>query len=278
MSYYSLLGLKKEPFSTSPDPDFFYQSSQHHTALMRLMIEIRLRRGLSLILGDVGVGKTTLLRKVLQMVSQRPDIICTMILDPTYEDERAFLADLIKLFQIDFDMNGATVVEYREAIKDFLFQKGVEEGKIIVLLVDEAQKLNPVSLETLRTLLNYETNDYKLLQLVLLSQLEILPKLKQMQNLLDRIDLKFILKPLNQEEAEELIRFRLHKAGLSKDNNLFTYDAIQAIFEITRGSPRKITMFCHRALEAVVMHNLRQVDKNLIQDLTFEESMTLNVR
>ncbi|MFC1658604.1 ExeA family protein [Candidatus Omnitrophota bacterium] len=278
MSYYNFLGLNKEPFSTSPDPDFFYQSSQHNTALMRLMIEIRLRRGLSLILGDVGVGKTTLLRKVLQMVSQRPDIICTMILDPTFENEKEFLAGLIRAFQIDFEPNGATIAEYREAIKDFLFQKGVEESRIVLLLIDEAQKLNSDTLETLRTLLNYETNKYKLLQLVLLSQLEIMPKLKQMQNLLDRIDLKFILKPLNLEEAEELIHFRLYKAGLPRNNNLFTHDAVQAIYEVTSGSPRKITMLCHHALEEVVMHNLRRVDRSLIQDLTLAESMTLNVR
>ena len=79
------------------------------------------------------------------------------------------LADLIKVFQIDFEFNGATKAEYKEAIKNFLFQKGVEEGKTVVLLVDEAQKLNSTTLETLRTLLNYETNEYKLLQLVLLS-------------------------------------------------------------------------------------------------------------
>ncbi len=74
MSYYSVLGLDQEPFSTSPDPDFFFDSQEHHSALMRLLVEIRLRRGLSLVLGDVGVGKTTLSRKLFQMLKQREDI------------------------------------------------------------------------------------------------------------------------------------------------------------------------------------------------------------
>ena len=99
-----------------------------------------------------------------------------------------------------------------------------------------------------------------------------------MPNLLDRIDLNFMLKALSRDEVEELIRFRLFKAGLPRHMRLFTDEAIQAIYEITNGSPRQITMFCHRALEAVVMHNLRRVDKGLIQDLTLAESMALNVR
>lgn len=280
MSYYKLLGLRREPFSTSPDPEFFYQSSQHKAALMRLMVEIRLRRGLSLILGDVGVGKTTLLRKALQMFGERPDIISAMVLDPVYEDERAFFADLIRALKIEFEPDVDTqagIAEYKTAIKDFLFQKGVSETKTVVLLIDEAQKLSLSSLETLRTLLNFETNEYKLIQLVLLAQLEIVPKLKQMQNLMDRINLKFMLRPLNQEEVGELIRFRLQQAALWRGNYLFTDEAIQLIYEVTGGFPRRITMLCHRALESAVMYNLARVDKDLIQDLTFSESMALNI-
>lgn len=280
MSYYKLLGLDKEPFSTSPDPDFFYQSSGHQSILMRLMVEVRLRRGLSLIIGDVGVGKTTLLRKALQMFGRRSDIISAMILDPIYEHKKAFLADLIKAFKIDLSADKAslvTITECKTAIKNFLFQKGVDETKTVVLLIDEAQKLDFSSLETLRTLLNYETNEYKLLQVILLTQLELVPKLKTIHNLLDRIDLKFTLKSLSREEVGKMIRFRLKAAGCKQANRLFTDNAIQTIYEVTNGFPRKITRLSHQALKTIVMYNLPQVDKNLIQDLTLSESVALDV-
>ena len=156
MSYYKILGLDKEAFSTSPDPDFFYESQEHQAAIIRLMIEIRLRRGLSLILGDVGTGKTTLSRRLFQMLKQRKDIIFHMILDPTFETEGLFLDSLIRTFKLDMKGNQPTILDFKEAIKDYLFKMGVEEGKTVVLLIDEAQKLNKLSLEILRVLLNYE--------------------------------------------------------------------------------------------------------------------------
>ena len=100
MSYYKVLGLEKEPFSTSPDPAFFYQSDEHKTALTNILIEIRLKRGLSVILGDIGTGKTTLSRKLFQLLASRQDINFFMLLDPTYDSEELFLSALIRLFGI----------------------------------------------------------------------------------------------------------------------------------------------------------------------------------
>jgi general secretion pathway protein A len=94
MSYYKILGLEKEPFSTSPDPDFFYQSKEHKSALYRVRVAIELRRGLSIILGDVGTGKTTLSRKLSQLLSADASMIFAIILNPIYETEGQFLADL----------------------------------------------------------------------------------------------------------------------------------------------------------------------------------------
>jgi len=275
MSYYSLLGLNKEPFSTSPDPDFFYDSSEHHTALIRLMIEIRLKRGLSLILGDVGVGKTTLLRKLLRMFAKRLDIRCAVIFDPTYESEKVFINDLIHHFKIDIDYAGTELIDCKKALKNFLFQKGVEEEKTTVLLIDEAQKLSLSSLEVLRSLLNYETNEYKLLQLVLLGQLEILPRLKQMVNFLDRISFKYLLPPLTEEETYGMINFRLKQAGY-KGGSLFTREAIKEIWKITKGYPRRSTMLCHQALKELIMCNLDQIDRDLVQELFSKEAKIFN--
>lgn len=267
MSYFKVLGLEKEPFSTSPDPAFFYESQEHRAALMRLMIEIRLKRGLSVILGDIGTGKTTLSRKLFSLLKEREDIIFHMILDPTYDTEQLFLESLIRTFRIELNTATPTVLDYKEAIKKYLFQKGVEESKIIVLLIDEAQKLNPLSLEILRVLLNYETNEFKLLQLVLLAQLELLPKMRQIKNLWDRINLKYVLNPLDEKETKELIIFRLKAAGYGSSVDFFTDEAVAEIYRYTQGYPRRIAMLCHQSLKALVMESRPVADGALIREL-----------
>lgn len=272
MSYYTLLGLDKEPFSTSPDPTFFYESKEHHAALMRLMVEIRLKRGLSVILGDVGTGKTTLSRKLFQMLKEREDIIFYMILDPTYDTEELFMDSLIRTFKIEIPNPSPSILDYKEAIKKYLYQKGVEENKTVVLLVDEAQKLNSLSLETLRVLLNYETNEFKLLQLVLLAQLELLPNIRQIKNLWDRISLKYLLNPLDEQETREMIEFRIRAAGYESDVSFFTDEAITKLYQYTQGYPRRISMLCHNALKALVMESKPVVDAGIIQDLIARES------
>ena len=268
MSYYKILGLDKEPFSTSPDPAFFYESQEHHAALMRLMIEIRLKRGLSVILGDVGTGKTTLSRKLFQMLKEREDIIFHMILDPTYDSEKIFLDSLTRTFGIDISQGAEpSVLDYKEAIKKYLFQKAVEENKIIVLLVDEAQKLNTLSLEILRVMLNYETNEYKLLQVVLMGQMELLPRIREIKNLWDRVSLKYVLNPLDEKETKEMIGFRLKAAGYDSNVEFFTDEAIEEIYRYTQGYPRRISMLCHNSLKALVLESKHIIDVNIIRSL-----------
>jgi general secretion pathway protein A len=271
MSYYKVLGLEREPFSTSPDPHFFYESAEHRAALTRLIIEIRLRRGLSLILGDIGTGKSTLSRKLFQMLKERTDIIFHMILDPTYDTEELFLGSLVRTLQVEITASNPSILDYKEAIKRYLFQKGEEENKTIVLLIDEAQKLNPLSLETLRVLLNYESNEYKLLQLVLLVQLELLPRLREIKNLMDRISLKYILNLLDEIETKEMIEFRLREANGNSGMDLFTDGAIAKIYRFTQGYPWRIAMLCHNALKTLVMKNRPVVDGNLIGNLITQE-------
>ena len=271
MSYYKLLGLDKEPFSTTPDPEFFYDSKEHHAALMRLMIEIRLKRGLSLILGDVGTGKTTLSRKLFQMLKERNDIIFHMILDPTYETEELFLDSLIRTFKIEMNPSQCSILDFKEALKHYLYKTGIESNKTIVLLIDEAQKLNSLSLEILRVLLNYETNEYKLLQLVLLAQIELLPRIRETKNLMDRVNLKYVLNPLDIQETREMIRFRLKAAGYDSSFDIFSDAAVSEIYKYTQGYPRRISMLCHNALKSLVMENKSAVDTDIIRSLIEEE-------
>lgn len=273
MSYYQILGLEKEPFSTSPDPEFFYQSQEHQAALTRLLIEIRLRRGLSVILGDIGTGKTTLSRKLFQMLKGRPDTSFFMVLDPTYDTEEVFLESLLRTFQIQMQGERLALLDMKEAIKKYLFQKGVQENKTVILLIDEAQKLNAASLEVLRVLLNYETNEFKLLQLVLMAQLELLPKIREMRNLMDRISMKYILNPLDDAETKEMIAFRIRQAGYRSNMPLFKDDAVMEIYQHTQGYPRRIAMTAHKALKTLVMENKPVVDRDVVRRVIAEETL-----
>ena len=256
MSYYKILGLEKEPFSTSPDPAFFYQSKEHKSALYRLRNAIELRRGLSVVLGDVGTGKTTLSRKLTQFLSAEPNLIVAVMLNPIYESEQQFLAELVDRFHITINSDNPKepkTLDYLKVLEKFLFEKGVERNQTIVLLIDEAQQIISPCLEILRSLLNYESNEFKILQLILMGQMELLPRLSQMKNFWDRIALKYVLNPLEEDEVKEFIGFRLEAAGYASCYPLFIDAAVRGVYNYTQGYPRKITMLCHDALEYLVM-------------------------
>lgn len=273
MSYYKVLGFNKEPFSTSPDPDFFYLSREHETALTNILIELRLKRGLSVVLGDVGTGKTTLSRKLIQDLKEREDFILHIILDPTFDNEYLFLTSLVRNFEINHADNPAalTVLDLRELLERYLFQKGVGENRTVTLIIDEAQKLSENSLEILRVLLNYETNEFKLLQLILLGQLELYSKIMKIPNFFDRISFKYTLNPLDFKETKEMIEFRLIRAGYKSNMHLFLDDALKQIHQYSKGYPRRITMLCHRALKELVLRNKFVIDEQLVSDIIKSE-------
>lgn len=268
MNYCEILGLQKEPFSTTPDPHFFYRSRQHQDALERLEIALRLRRGLNLIIGDVGSGKTTLARVLLQNFADEANFQFFLILDPVFRSEYQFLRYLVEMFGAT--PRGRSTLDYRNALEAFLFQAGVEEGKVVVLIIDEGQKLTPSYIETIRTLLNFETNEYKLLQVIILGQLELLPKIRRKRNFMDRINLSYMINPLSYADTQQMIRFRLEVAEYEGDT-LFTEAATSLIYNYSKGSPRKITLMCHHALESLIMQDRTLVKEDIIQELIAAE-------
>lgn len=272
MSYFKVLGFEKEPFSTSPDPEFFYLSKEHEAALTNTLIELRLKRGLSVVLGDIGTGKTTLSRKLVQELKGRDDFIFHIILNPSFEDEKVFLSYLVRNFEIDIPAGvNPGVMELRDLLERFFFKKGVVEKKTIVVIIDEAQKMNEMSLECLRIFLNYETNNFKLLQLVLLGQLELHSKIMNMPNFFDRISFKYTLNPLGYEEVKELIEFRIRQAGFKSKTHLFLDGAIKEIYKYSRGYPRRVTMLCHKLLKQMVIKNKFVVDTRIVQGIINDE-------
>ena len=274
MSYYRVLGFDKEPFSTSPDPEFFFSSREHERALTNVLIELRLKRGLSVVLGDVGTGKTTLSRKLVQDLKEREDCLFHIMLDPSFENRTLFTQSLVKNFGIPMESAQPTLTDLREALERFLFQKGVVEQKTIILIIDEAQKLDPVSMEVLRLLLNYETNQFKLLQLVLLGQTELLGSIQKIPNFMDRVSFKTRLVPLDYEEMTEMIFFRIEQAGYRARMDLFLEDGLKEIYQATQGYPRQTTMLCHKALKMMLMKNKPAVDRALVNQIVQEEALS----
>lgn len=278
MAYHTILGLQKEPFSTSPDPDFFYLTKEHEMALTTILIELRLRRGLTVIFGDIGTGKTTLSRKLVQELKKRGDMIFHMILNPSFSGEKQFLISLSRNFNVELSIHAdptkLELMDLREAIEKFLIEKTVEEKRTVILIIDEAQKLNLTTLETLRLLLNFETNEYKLIQLVLLGQMELYSKVVHMANFLDRISFKYTLNPLGARETKELINFRLQQAGASLNHHYFADEAISEIYNYSRGYPRKITMLCHKIVKELAIQNKIIADRVLVRDVIEKEQQS----
>ncbi|WP_051957738.1 ExeA family protein [Desulfobacter vibrioformis] len=262
MAYYRTLHLEKEPFSNSPDPGLFFNARQHLTALQKLEIAIRLRRGLNVITGDVGTGKTTVCRQLIRKIDNDEKIRCFLILDPGFTSPAEFLAWILYHFTglpLPADQHGNELA-LKEKIKANLFSTGVEDDVTTVLLIDEGQKLPLYCLETLRELLNYETNDKKLLQIVIFAQKEFDRMIAGMENFVDRINFRFTFSPLSFAETRDLIRFRINQAASPDyfdDDQLprFTFSGFWAVYRITKGYPRKIINLCHHVLLTMIIQD-----------------------
>ena len=263
MNLFDSIGLKSDPFSTSPNVDLFYPAAQHRQCLEGLELAIRMRRGLSVVRGGIGVGKTTVSRKLIQNFKmESDDFDFYLILDPKFESEIILLQHIIELFGVD--ETGNSVQACRNIIENFLLKVGVEQGKVLVLIIDEGQNLPGEMLDVFRTLLNFETDDFKLLQLIIFGQPEMGNMIHKYPNFEDRISFDFEIGPTAIEDMRGMIDHRIEICGGSA-GAWFTEDAILKIYKNTQGYPRKVTQLCHQALLTMMSENKNEITEKMIQ-------------
>jgi type II secretory pathway predicted ATPase ExeA/Tfp pilus assembly PilM family ATPase len=265
LELFESIGLKADPFTTSPNPDLFFPAKEHKQCLEGLELAIRMRRGLSVVRGGIGTGKTTISRKLIQNFASEEDMKFDFypVLDPKFESELVLLQHLVDLFGIEEEA-GSSVIDCRNQIEHHLINAGVEEGRVLVLVIDEGQNLKGEFLDVFRTLLNFETDDFKLLQLVIFGQPEMTSIIHEYPNFEDRITFNFELGPLDYESVEGIIRHRLAEKG--GDREYFTEEAIRAIHHQTQGYPRKINKLCHQLLLNMMSENEEVVSLAIVEN------------
>ena len=243
--YLEFYGLKLSPFDITPNPRFLFHSTKHREAFNHLHYGIRERKGFVQLTGEVGAGKTTLCRALLEKLDG--NFSTALILNPLMSGD-----ELMKAIATEFGLNvkGMDRLETLAAISDFLLRQTLA-GRESVLIVDEAQNLTEELLEQVRLISNIETDDRKLLQIVLMGQPELRdrlnsPRLKQLRQ---RITVRYHLNALTRTEVGQYIQHRLALAG-SRGAPAFTAPAIWRVFGYSRGIPRLVNAVCDKALLA----------------------------
>ena len=249
MSYYLAMGLTREPFSNSPDPDMLYRSRTHLECLQHMEIGVRLRRGLNVVLGAVGAGKTTLARELTRVLGADGDIEAYLLDDPACAATTDFLLSILALFGLDAASMWRDPMILKEVVKAELARRSGDKGRTVALIIDEGQKITPDCLELLRELLNFETATHKLLQIVIFAQSEFEETLAARPNLDDRVNYRYRLECLNRAETGRMIETRLaHCAPEGEAPAVFTAAALRRIHRRTGGHPRKIVRLCHLSM------------------------------
>lgn len=264
--YLKYFRLDKHPFNITPDPEFLYSSPSHREALASIVYGVEQKKGFIAIVGDVGVGKTTVLRAYLERADkEKLKILYLFNANLTFKalirtlcSEMGQSQESEDYFDLVPRLHEALIEEYRA-------------GRTVVLIVDEAQNMPIDTLENLRMLSNLETTRDKLIQIVLCGQIELdyMLNLHQLRQLAQRIAVRAVISPLTREESVEYIRHRLARAGCMR-RIPFTKMAIRAIVRHARGVPRMINILCDNALVTAFGYRQEKVTARVAKEIIID--------
>lgn len=258
--YLDFYGLQEKPFKPTPDPKFLYLTPGHRVALARLVHGVHERKGILVLTGEAGTGKTTLLRTLLARLDGGPAV--ALVSNSTLPFD-----ELLDCMLHDFGIAGVgeTRAERLLTLHDFVGRRR-QAGQSTIVIFDEAQNLDAATLEQIRLLSNLETTSDKLLQILLVGQPELGAKLAlpELQQLRQRVGVRCAIPPLRPEEARDYIRSRLRIAG-AKDLGLFTDGAVRRIAGHARGIPRVVNMVCGHCLLLGHEDQTRRIDTDLVE-------------
>ena len=260
--YESFFGLSEKPFSLLPDPDFLYYTKQHKLALTMLEYGMSSQAGFTVITGEIGAGKTTLIRKLLE--KDDPSVTVGLLNNTMVADLKELLSWIAFSFGLEFD--GKTHVELYNDFIHFLIEE-YGEGRRCVMIIDEAQQLGVAMLEQVRMLSNINSGKHLLIQFILVGQPELrdILRLPELVQFAQRIAVDYHLKRLTEAETEEYIQHRVKMAG--GDDKLFHKETCHLIWKYSKGIPRLINVLSDTALVYGFSEQRSQVDLELMREV-----------
>ena len=259
--YNDFFGFKSSPFTIAPDPRFLFMSERHRDALAHLLYGIGSGGGFVMLTGEVGTGKTTVCRCLLEQLSS--DVRLAYILNPKL-DAIELMATMCDELGIRYQPGEKSLKAFTDLLRDYLLANH-KKGLNTVLMIDEAQNLSVEVMEQIRLLTNLETNDRKLLQIILIGQPELQELLakKELRQLAQRITARYHLKPLNLNETASYIEHRLRIAGLQRP--LFKSAAVKKIHQASGGIPRLINVISDRSLLGAFVEKRNAVTEPIVR-------------
>jgi general secretion pathway protein A len=271
--YLSHFNLKEEPFSTVPSPRYLFLTPVHSTALSKTEFVVETKKGLAVVFGDTGTGKSSLARLLHQKFLDR-GVRSALVTNPSYPGPYSLLRTIAQEF--GFPRLARSYKDMLDLFKEFLLDQALKEKKTVVLMIDEAQTLRLPLIELLRQLINYETNQQKLLQLALFAQEEFRSKLThpRARNFRSRIVMASTLDRLGAQDLAQMIDFRWRVASGGQEHP-FEPGAMQALFKHSEGSPREATILADNALLLAYLRKQKRIDTDLVEAAAKERHVNL---